>query len=304
MPIDLGDIPTGTEPTTAEQLQIRTAIGLGQTDAPTFGQFITLSDATNFTYVNFGGSNQIQRESSLMWFSSAGSRELGFTIDGPIRLRQGGGISWWSDIRSGTLKASIFSTADNIIEQRNGTAKQTLRIYNTYTSATVYERAVMDYNGPTPNTLRIGTEFLGSGMAANPVDFVVGGVARMSIAATGEISTGTNRIGPAVGGLVNNGGALGLYFGYSGSNPGFTIASAQIIMTAPIFKFNGLDATFPALKRSTTRLQAVLADDSTFTNIQGKLTTDTAYTGTVVVPTGFLTLYDSTGTAYRVPCVV
>jgi hypothetical protein len=36
MAIDLGDIPTGTEPTTAEKLQIRKAIGVGQTDAPTF----------------------------------------------------------------------------------------------------------------------------------------------------------------------------------------------------------------------------------------------------------------------------
>jgi hypothetical protein len=69
-------------------------------------------------------------------------------------------------------------------------------------------------------------------------------------------------------------------------------------------QFAGTTSAFPAIKRSTTSLQARLADDSAFTNIQGKLTTDTAYTATVVVPTGFLTLYDSTGTAYRVPCVV
>ena len=126
----------------------------------------------------------------------------------------------------------------------------------------------------------------------------------MTIAATGEISTGNNRIGVTPGGLINNGGALGIYFGYSGSNPGFTIASAQIIMTAPIFKFNVLDNTGPALKRSSTTLQTRLGDDSAFAPIQGKLTTDTAYTATTVVPTGFITLYDSTGTAYRVPCVV
>jgi hypothetical protein len=42
----------------------------------------------------------------------------------------------------------------------------------------------MDWNGPTPNTLRIGTEFLGSGMAANPIDFVTGGVVRMSVGTT------------------------------------------------------------------------------------------------------------------------
>jgi hypothetical protein len=68
-------------------------------------------------------------------------------------------------------------------------------------------------------------------------------------------------------------------------------------------QFGGTTASFPAIKRSSTTLQARLADDSAFAPIQGKLTTDTAYTGTTVVPTGFITLYDSIGTAYKVPCV-
>lgn len=41
-----------------------------------------------------------------------------------------------------------------------------------------------------------------------------------------------------------------------------------------------------------------------FAFIQGKLKTDNAYTAGVLVPTGYITLYDSTGTAYRVPCLV
>jgi hypothetical protein len=69
-------------------------------------------------------------------------------------------------------------------------------------------------------------------------------------------------------------------------------------------QFGGTTSSFPALKRSSTTLQARLADDSAFASVQGKLTTDTAYTATTIVPTGYLTLYDSTGTAYRVPCVV
>jgi hypothetical protein len=69
-------------------------------------------------------------------------------------------------------------------------------------------------------------------------------------------------------------------------------------------QFGGTTASFPAIKRSTTYLQARLADDSAFAPIQGKLTTDTNYTATVVTPTGFLTLYDAQGTAYRVPCVL
>ena len=63
-------------------------------------------------------------------------------------------------------------------------------------------------------------------------------------------------------------------------------------------------SSFPALKRSTTSLQARLADDSAFTAIQGKLTTDTAYTAGDPTTTGYLLVYDSTGTAYRVPALL
>jgi hypothetical protein len=38
--------------------------------------------------------------------------------------------------------------------------------------------------------------------------------------------------------------------------------------------------------------------------LKGNLTTNTAYTATTVVPTGYITIYDSTNTPYRVPCVL
>ena len=69
-------------------------------------------------------------------------------------------------------------------------------------------------------------------------------------------------------------------------------------------QFGGTTSSFPAIKRSSTTLQARLADDSAFASVQGKLTTETAYTAGAIVVTGYLPLYDSTGTAYRVPCVV
>jgi hypothetical protein len=64
--------------------------------------------------------------------------------------------------------------------------------------------------------------------------------------------------------------------------------------------FAGTTSSFPALKRSGTTLQARLADDSAFASIQGKLTTETAFAAGTVTATGYLTFYDSTGTAYRV----
>jgi hypothetical protein len=37
--------------------------------------------------------------------------------------------------------------------------------------------------------------------------------------------------------------------------------------------------------------------------VQGKLTTDTAYTAGAPTATGYLVVYDSAGTAYKIPAV-
>lgn len=67
----------------------------------------------------------------------------------------------------------------------------------------------------------------------------------------------------------------------------------------------GSTSSFPALKRSTTVVQARLADDSAFASVQGKLMTDTNYTaGAPGAATGYLTIYDATGTAYKVGVLV
>jgi hypothetical protein len=157
-------------------------------------------------------------------------------------------------------------------------------------------------------------------MAALPIDFVTGDVVRMSIAATGTTNfTGAASFNSSITCVSDFNGERDIYCGtnrYFRFNVGgatalsssaagvVTMADLGATNTTPRITLGGTTSSFPAIKRSTTSLQARLADDSAFTNIQGKLTTDTAYTATVVVPTGFLTLYDSTGTAYRVPCVV
>ena len=87
------------------------------------------------------------------------------------------------------------------------------------------------------------------------------------------------------------------------TNASYNLTEVFRITYNGLITFGGLANTVPAIKRSTVRLQARLADDSAFTNIQGKLTTDTDYTAGSIVPTGFLTLYDAQGNAYKVPCV-
>jgi hypothetical protein len=69
-------------------------------------------------------------------------------------------------------------------------------------------------------------------------------------------------------------------------------------------QFGGTSSSFPAIKRSGTTLQARLADDTAFASVQGKLTTDTAYAAGAPTATGYLVVYDSAGTAYRIPAVL
>jgi hypothetical protein len=110
-----------------------------------------------------------------------------------------------------------------------------------------------------------------------------------------------------------NWAGFGFYYaGDASSSNAFTLAfygtqnvwGVNANTTNTIMFLGGQTSSFPALKRSSTTLQARLADDSAFASVQGKLTTDTAYTAGTVVPTGYITIYDSTGTAYRVPCLV
>jgi hypothetical protein len=69
-------------------------------------------------------------------------------------------------------------------------------------------------------------------------------------------------------------------------------------------QLGGTTSAFPAIKRNGTGIDIVLANDSGFAPIKGKLTTDTAYAAGVPSATGYITIYDATGTAYRVPCTV
>ena len=82
--------------------------------------------------------------------------DLGFTI--------GGGF-WFASTTS-RIGRDLFLGRDaaNILTQRNSTSAQTFRLYNTYTDASNYERAVFDWQTNT-NILTIGTQNAGTGSA-------------------------------------------------------------------------------------------------------------------------------------------
>jgi hypothetical protein len=194
--------------------------------------------------------------------------------------------------------------AANTLAQRNGTNAQAFRIYNTFTDASNYERAKIAWES---NVLRIGTEKLGTG-TARALEFQTDGVTRLTIAANGVITSAS-----AVTISQNLTCSNDLFVAGQFRTSGASILNLQTNGIARFsdsagtdfnrLQFGGTGTSHPALKRSTTSLQARLADDSAFTNIQGKLTADVNAVAETPTATHTITIYDAAGTAYKVLCV-
>jgi hypothetical protein len=213
----------------------------------------------------------------------------------------------------------IFLARDaaNTLAQRNGTNAQAFRIYGTYTDASNWERLSVGYAAES-----LGNQFVvahakaGSGTNRN-----------LWIGTLGSTSTiiGTNGTGRWTfnenGHFVAN--ADNAYdIGADGANRprnlfvataiyapswygGTTSTSAGIISGANVLtlqtyaagtferlQFGGTTSSFPALKRNSTALDCVLADDSGFANFQcGALTAN----GNLVIGTSSLIRFGGGG---------
>jgi hypothetical protein len=226
----------------ADNAAIRSAIGLGQTDAPTFlaqsltGQSLTGTQATSLvdlatTWNTTGNPSLIYgRVTNTNSGTTANLIDLGTFAGGSLFkvdktgfatcpgvelgvLKVGG---WWSAstsasggiaFGSGHLIAwnnasTVYQTsavtgdlvlardAAGILAQRNGTAAQAFRVYNTDPVGGAKEWFEINWQPTGTNSVKIGTALAGGGMA-RPIDFVTGGVVRMTIAATGKTGIGT-----------------------------------------------------------------------------------------------------------------
>jgi hypothetical protein len=239
------------------------------------------------------------------WYNStlvARVGENGFGVQGTS------GIQFWTSGFAGTQEFQLLRDGAHTLAQYSGTNAQTFRVYNTFTDTLNYERGKIEW---ASNVLRIGTEKLGSG-TARALEFQTDGTTRLTIGTTGTVTAAGDIGWPA--GLLQGAGisiaASGnITIGTGGGARSSLLSSAAGNFTIKNagsddfgrLQFGGTTSSFPALKRDTTSLQARLADDSAFTNIQGKLTTETAYTAGAPTATGYLVLYDSNGTAYKVP---
>lgn len=196
-------------------------------------------------------------------------------ISGNLTLGSSAALLWSTDL-------SLFRDAANTLAQRNGANAQKLRIYGSYTDAS--NGSWLDIN-PTGSFINIASFKNGTGtqqtLALYGEEAGNGGVIQLLPSAAGGINIGT-----------------------------WTVASIMSINSNNVVTFAGRAvSTVPGLKRSSTTLQVRLGDDSAFTNIQGKLTTDNAaVTGLTpgalaALTTATLTVTDSTGAVYRIPAI-
>jgi hypothetical protein len=199
----------------------------------------------------------------------------------------------------------LFRDAANVLAQRNAANAQTLRIYTTSGTATEY----LFLRGQTGNAFQIGTVKGGTG-SARALELSVNGNRRIYITDSGQVG-----IGSTTGALASH----GLFVDVPASNStltsgGVTIRGSTAVTLDnggdPILRvqssrvmFGGTTSLFPALKRSSTVLQARLADDTDFCPLQGQIRIHQNAVSETITATHTLTLFDAAGTAYKVPCV-
>jgi hypothetical protein len=163
------------------------------------------------------------------YVSTAAGWVEGFSLSNDIPLR-------WSSTTNAvqTPDVLLFRDAAGILAQRNGTAAQTFRVYNTYTSATNYERGKLEWSG---NAFRIGTEKGSGGGTARTVEVHTDSIARLALDTVGSVRVvtgltvatlpGTPAVGmiarvtdaasPVVGATVTGGGATEALVWYNGT---------------------------------------------------------------------------------------
>lgn len=263
-----------------------------------------LTIGSNRSVIISAGSATLKRGATANYLIYENSGFDVFQVTGGEFNLVGNAILTWGNTNNTftgyTADTILRRDAANTLALRNSTNAQAFNIYNTYTDASNYERGFVKWN---TNVLKIGTEKAGTG-TARALEFQTDGTTRLTISAAGDVT---------VAGLMNISSsgirASSTGYGLFWSNSTTFNNRADGVLTISNYaengfgrlQFGGTTSSFPALKRSTTSLQVRLADDSGYTNIQGKLTTETAYTAGAPTATGYIVLYDSTGTAYKVP---
>lgn len=207
--------------------------------------------------------------SSLFTFSKTGRFDALYAVFGGFCYSPYFRMS--SDVGEISLGVSndvvVRRIAANHLGLSNASAAQSLSVYNTYTDASNYERGVFDWS-TTANTLTIGTQKAGTG-STRGVNIVVGATTAIAIDTSGNVNFGASVYFPSGFALASSSPLywLSRTVIYSESD-GTLILYNQANTSFDRVKFGGNTSSFPSIKRSTTTLQARLADDSAFTMLE------------------------------------
>lgn len=139
------------------------------------GKLITAAGTKTAQAIVFNATyGMYSRAGTMLCLSDSSTEYYSYSTSG-LLIRSNLVLAWSSgdpDAAGGDI--SLLRDAAGVLAQRNGTSAQSKRIYNTYTDASNYERAVIDWQ-TSANILRIGTEAAGTGTVRN-VQFVGGNV--------------------------------------------------------------------------------------------------------------------------------
>lgn len=212
-------------------------------------------------------------------------------------------LQWGVDFNNADV--ILNRDAANILALRNTTNAQAFRVYNTYTDDSNYERAFLVWSA---NVFNVGTSALGTGTArafalssANEIRFQPNNTLSWTMNTSGHLLAGADNtydIGASGGNrphnvhVGNDVQAAGNVIVAAGSLFRFTGRGSMWATADGVFQFSnnsasdfgrinfgGSTSSFPALKRSSTTLQARLADDSAFAGFaSANMQAATAYT--------------------------
>ena len=125
--------------------------------------YLTAANSGMFTE-GYGGTGFFFNPSEPAIYFRVNSVHV-FGLDGGYGsavLHSGWALSFGNPESDGGDTKLFRDGAAGILAQRNGTAPQSFRVYNTYTDASNYERGVIGWN-TTANVLTIGTQAAGTG---------------------------------------------------------------------------------------------------------------------------------------------
>lgn len=176
------------------------------------GPAVAVTGANNFAYgisafgfnvVLFGevnyGDNPLNKQIAAFGVSGGpGAMSVGPSFEFQFRS---------STATAGTIDTGMTRDSAGVIAIRRGTAAHTLRVYNTYTSSTNYERAKCEWD---TNVFNFGTEKGSGGGTARDMHLQTDGTSRIEITASGGIIfNGLPTSDPTVAGqLWNDAGTL------------------------------------------------------------------------------------------------